>query len=93
MPLYISFAALQGLDVDSTARALRAGGRESNPLFAPFARSTPAMVAVKAGTGVAMIFAAEHMAKRHRAAAVALMIAVNAAYAAVVVHNYQVAGR
>src|SRR5580693_4441768 len=48
LPLYVSFTALQFADVQSTLRALDAGGREGNPVFAGL-RSPAGMLAVKAG--------------------------------------------
>jgi hypothetical protein len=88
--LYVSLATLQALDITSTRRALNAGSVEANPLVAPFAGSTFAMTALKAGVTGATIFASERLWKKNRKAAMITMIGLNAAYGAVVSHNYRV---
>ena len=89
--LYVSFAALEVLDVASTQKALRAGGVEANPLVAPFAGSPLAMTVVKAGVAGAMIYASERLWKTNRKAAVLTMIGLNIAHGVVVAHNYRIA--
>jgi hypothetical protein len=92
VPMYVSFAALQGLDYSSTTRALRSGaGREANPLMRPIVGNRPAFIAVKAATGVVTIWAGEKLWKKNRAAAVVLMAVMNGAVGAVVAHNLSVA--
>lgn len=91
--LYVSLASLQVLDITSTRRALNAGGVEANPLVAPLAGSPLAMLALKAGVTGATIYASERLWKKNRMAAVLTMIGLNAAYGAVVAHNYGVAAR
>lgn len=91
--LYVSLASLQVLDITSTRRALNAGGVEANPLVAPLAGSPLAMLALKAGVTGATIYASERLWKTNRMAAVLTMIGLNAAYGAVVAHNYGVAAR
>ena len=91
VPLYVSAAALQMMDVHSTRRALAVGHSEGNPVMAGIASNTAAFVAVKAATAATTIWVSEKLRKRNRVAAIGLMIAVNAATAAVVAHNYQVA--
>ena len=86
--LYTGFGVLQALDAHSTVRAVNAGHREANPLIAPFAERPGAMIAVKAATTAGTIYLAHRLAGRNRAAAIALMIAVNGAYAAIVGANY-----
>ena len=93
LPLYVSFASLQALDVASTHRALDLGAHEVNPIVEPFANSTAALVAMKAGTTAAIIYLTERLRKRHPVAAVALMVSLNAGFASIVVHNYSVKGR
>ena len=93
IPLYISMAVLQGLDVVSTRRALMAGGREANPLVAPFVESTPSLFALKAGVYSATVFACERLWKQNRKAAILTLIGTNVGYAAVVAHNLAVAAR
>ena len=92
LPLYASLGALQAADYMSTRAATMSGrGVEANPLMRPIVGHDAAFVAVKAGSAAAAIWIAEGMWKRNRAAAVALMIGVNAGMAAVVSHNYAVA--
>ena len=90
VPLYISAATLQMLDVHSTRRALSSGYTEGNPAMAGIASNTPAFVAVKAATAATTIWVSEKLRKRNRAAAIGLMVAVNAVTATVVAHNYRV---
>jgi Domain of unknown function (DUF5658) len=88
LPMYTSFAALQGLDYASTGRALKSGaGREGNPVMAPIVMNRPAFMAVKVATAVGTIWAAEKLRKHNRRAAVALMAVMNGAVAVVVAHN------
>jgi hypothetical protein len=92
VPMYVSFAVLQGLDYSSTTRALRSGrGREANLLMRPIVENRPAFVAVKAATTAGTIWAAEKLWKNNRAATVVLMAVVNGAMGAVVAHNMSVA--
>jgi hypothetical protein len=86
--LYVGFGALQVLDAHSTIRAVGAGHRERNPVMAPFAGNTGAMLAVKAATTAGTVYMAHRLARRHRLAATVLMIAMNGAYAAIVAANY-----
>jgi hypothetical protein len=87
--LYVSFAALQALDAHSTITAVRAGHREANPLIQPFANRPGVLIAAKAATAAGTIALAERLWRKHRVAAVLLMVAANAGYAAVVAHNYR----
>lgn len=90
VPLYVSFAALQALDVHSTLTALgRPGTREANPLMAGVVDRPAAFMAVKAGAGAGIIYLAEKLRKRSRAGAMVMMAALNSVYAAVVAHNYR----
>jgi hypothetical protein len=93
LPLYVSYALLQGLDVQSTRTALGGGGREANPLMTGLADRPVAFVALKAATGVAVILASEKMRARNKVAALVTMAALNGLYATIVTHNYSVAGR
>jgi hypothetical protein len=86
--LYVGFGVLQALDAHSTTRAVGAGHRERNPVMAPFAGNTGAMLAVKAATTAGTVYMAHRLARRHRLAATVLMIAMNGAYAAIVAANY-----
>jgi len=89
--LYVSFAALQALDVESTMRALRAGGREANPLAGSLVES-PAMFAVmKAVTTAGVVLATERLRKHKPKTALLVMIGLNSAYATIAAHNYSIA--
>ena len=92
LPLYVSFAALQVLDTDSTRQALDRGYAESNPLLRPVAGNSTSMVLVKVGATVLTIAAVERLWRRNRVAAVLTMVGINAGYAVVVAHNYRKAG-
>jgi hypothetical protein len=93
LPLYVSFASLQVFDIASTGYALDHGAQEANPVLAGLADSTPALVAVKAGSTAAIIYLTERLRKRHPVAAVLLMVGLNAGYASIVAHNYSVGAR
>src|SRR5262245_31110920 len=87
-PLYVSYCALQASDVATTMTALKRGtGREGNPIMGPVVGNPAAFVAVKAGTTAATIWLTERLWKRHRVAAIATMIGMNAAMGVVVSHN------
>lgn len=89
VPLYVSFASLQGLDAHSTTRALDRGAQETNPLMRSLAEHPVGLLAVKAGATTAVIYASEKMWKRNRVATVVFMVAANSAMAWVVQHNYR----
>jgi hypothetical protein len=89
VPLYGSFGLLQLMDAHSTLSAVRAGAVERNPVMAPLASNPGGMLAVKAATTAGTIVLAEKLWRRHPAKAVTLMVAVNAAYAAIVAANYR----
>ncbi len=89
-PLYASFVSLQLLDAHSTISATRSGAEERNPIVAPLVQSPVAVIALKAATTTGAILLTERLWRRHRVAAIALMIGVNGAYAAIVAHNYRV---
>ena len=93
VPLYVSFATLQGLDIHSTLRAAEFGGREANPIVGGMLGSPAAFVAAKVGMTASIYFVSERLWKRHKTAAVLTMIALNSTYGAVVAHNYAVEAR
>jgi len=93
VPLYVSFATLQGLDIHSTLRATEFGGREVNPIVGGMLGSPTAFVAAKVGMTASIYFVSERLWKRHKTAAVLTMIALNSTYGAVVAHNYAVEAR
>jgi hypothetical protein len=88
--LYVSFAALQGLDAHTTARALGAGARERNPLIAGVGGSIGATLAVKAAAATATVVAVERLWKTHRTRAIVVMAVANGVTAAVAMHNLRV---
>jgi hypothetical protein len=90
VPLYASFATLQGLDYASTRRGLANGGREANPLMRSIVKHPPAFIAVKAAATAGVIVAGEKMWKRNRVGAVLFVAGTTAAMAVVVGRNYAV---
>ncbi len=92
LPLYVSFVALQALDIHSTLRALNGhGAREANRLMAGVVRRPVAFLALKAAGSAGIIYLTERVRKRNRAGAIVLMTAFNSLYAAVVANNYRLA--
>ena len=92
-PLYISFAALQVLDMHSTKMALGNNARatEGNPLIGGLANSTVGMLAVKTAAAASVVYMNERLWKKNRKAAIFTMIGLNAGYALIVAHNYRIA--
>ena len=93
VPLYMSFATLQALDIHSTLRAPQFGGREANPVLQGVVGSPGGFIAAKAGIAAGMIYVTEKLWKRNRAAAIITMLALNSTYSVVVGHNYAVESR
>jgi hypothetical protein len=91
--LYASFIGLQALDLHSTRLAIDRGATERNPIMAPFAGNTAAMVGVKVGISAGILYMTERVRVRNRAAAMVMMAAFNSAYATVVANNYRIAAR
>jgi len=89
MPLYVAFASLQVLDAHSTSRALDHGAVEANPLMRGLAGSTAGMLGVKAAATAGVVYSAERIWRKNKAAAVVFMLAANSAMAWVVQHNYR----
>ncbi len=87
--LYISFASLQVLDADSTRKAIRVGGAESNPFMMRASWNNTGMFAMKAAATVGTIYFVERLWRHNRVAAVTTMIVLNAGYVAVVASNYR----
>jgi hypothetical protein len=87
--LYVSFALLQGLDAHSTLSAVSAGGREVNPAVKGLVAQPSSFVAAKIAATAGTLFLTERLWRKHRVAAVALMVAVNVTYGAIVAHNYR----
>jgi hypothetical protein len=91
VPLYVSFAGLNALDIDSTYRALAGNAEEANPMAARLVHSPAALIAVKAGTTAAAIIVTERLRRSRPKTAILLMIGLNSAMAAIVAHNYAIA--
>jgi hypothetical protein len=91
--LYAVTVFTQVLDAHSTTSALSRGGREVNPVMQGVASNRGALLAVKMGAAVGTVFVAEKLWRRNRAAAIALMVAVNVATAGIAAHNYSVASQ
>jgi hypothetical protein len=89
VPLYVSLATLQVLDVHSTRRALSGGAVEANPLMKGVAANSAGLLAVKAAGTAGVVYASEKMWKKNRVAAVIFMAATNSAMVWVVQHNYR----
>jgi hypothetical protein len=87
--LYVSFAVLQGLDAHSTLTALRAGGTEANPAVKNLVAQPAAFVAAKLAATAGTLYVTERLWKKHRVAAVVLMVTVNATYGLIVANNYR----
>ena len=87
--LYISFAVLQGLDAHSTLTAVSAGGREVNPAVRGLVTQPASFVGAKIAATAGTLYLTERLWKKHRTAAVVLMVAVNTAYGVIVAHNYR----
>jgi Domain of unknown function (DUF5658) len=90
VPLYASFATLQGLDYASTRSALADGGSEANPLMRSIVENPTAFIAVKAAATAGVILVGEKMWKKNRVGAVLFVAGANAAMAVVVGRNYAV---
>ncbi len=89
VPLYVSFGALQALDIHSTWRALDHGAVEANPVLQGVVGNQAGLVALKAVGTAGVIFASEKMWKRNRTASIIFMVAANSAMAWVVQNNYR----
>jgi hypothetical protein len=86
--LYASFVVLQGLDAHSTLTAVRAGGTEANPAVKGLVAEPATFVGAKLAATAATLYLTERLWKKHRVAAVVLLVAVNAAYGVIVANNY-----
>jgi hypothetical protein len=87
--LYASFTVLQALDVHSTLSAVRAGATEANPAMRGLVAQPGTFVAAKLAASAATVYLTERLWKKHRTAAVVLMVALNATYGAIVTRNYR----
>jgi Domain of unknown function (DUF5658) len=89
--LYTSFGLLQALDAHSTSRAVASGASESNALLARLAHRPTVLMGVKTGVSAGTILLMERFRKRHPKAAMVTMMALNSAYAVIVVRNSRIA--
>jgi len=89
VPLYVSFSALQVLDIHSTTRAIDRGAIEANPVVRGVVGNQAGLVALKAAGTAGLIYASEKMWKRNRTASIIFMVAANSAMAWVVQNNYR----
>ena len=85
--LYASLAGLQAYDVYSTRTGISRGASEVNPLVAPIAGDTSAMIVMKAVSTGTTIIMAEHLWRRNKTAAILTMVAANGVMAVVAAHN------
>jgi hypothetical protein len=93
VPLYVSFAGLQAIDIHSTLRGLDRGAQETNPVVRGIVDSPAAFVAFKTGATLATVYLTEKLWKRHRKAAILTMIGANVTYGLIASHNYAVSRR
>jgi hypothetical protein len=89
--LYATTVVVQGLDAQSTFKALDAGAVESNSLVKPLASNRPAFVALKVGMSAAFVYAGHDLSKGHKLGAILALGLVNSVYTAIALHNYHVA--
>ncbi len=93
MPLYGSFAALQGLDIYTTRRAIGRGGQEGNPIMRAAVQRDSTMIAAKAAGSAVAIWATERLWKKKRPKlAIASGIVLNVVSGLVVMNNYRIGG-
>lgn len=93
--LYVSFAGLQVYDAMSTARGLKQGAREANPLMQGAVNHSALFFSIKAATTALPMFMAEKMWKRNKVGAVVMMAVANSVAVTVAANNARVlrAGR
>ena len=88
--LYVAQGVLQGLDAQSTIRALHTGkGREGNPLVSPFATQPAALVVFKLALAAGTIYGIDRLHKHHSRLAITTLGAFDAAYLILVQRNYR----
>jgi hypothetical protein len=93
VPLYMSFGAMQVLDIHSTQLGLKRGGIEWNPMMRGIVGSPVATAAMKMGATAGIILLSEKLRKRNAAAAVMTMVTLTSASAIIVSHNYSIGRR
>lgn len=88
--LYVSHVILQGLDAQSTMRALGTGtAREGNPILSPIASHPAALISFKAALAVGTIYAIDRLHKYHPRLASSTLGTINGGYAFIVQRNYR----
>ena len=85
--LYATLGAVNAWDMYSTSAALKAGAVEGNPVVAPVAGNTGAMLGLKLATAGTTIFFAERLWRKNRVAAIVMMAGINGATAAIAMRN------
>jgi hypothetical protein len=89
--LYATLGVLQGMDFYTTQKGMALGAHETNGLIRNGNSGTT--MALKAASMATTIFIAEKMWKKNKAGAVALMVATNVMFGAVVANNARVIGQ
>jgi hypothetical protein len=88
--LYVSQGVLQGLDAQSTNRALHTGAaREGNPIVNPFASQPAALVVFKLALAAGTIYAIDRLHKSNPRLAILTLGSINAGYAYFVQRSYR----
>ncbi len=88
--LYATLGVLQGMDFYTTQKGMALGAHETNGLIRNGNSGTT--MALKTASTTATIFIAERMWKKNKAGAIALMVATNVVFGAVVANNARVIG-
>ena len=83
--MFVTHAALQGLDAFTTIRALDAGHREMNPLLK--SGNSALIIGSKAAVTAMSLVLAQKLWKRNRRAAMLTVVVSNAVMSAVVANN------
>jgi hypothetical protein len=91
LPLYVSTALMQALDVHSTLQVIGHGGAEGNPLLQGIVSNKGAFIAAKAAVAASTMYAASRIARHSKIGAIITLVGLNSAYAMVVSHNYKLA--
>ena len=86
--LFVSYGAVQALDMVTTIKARNSGAIEANPAMQG---SFGAGMAAKAALGAATMFAVHSMGRKHKTVAILTMVGANVATAMVAAHNMRVA--
>ena len=92
VPLYLTFARLQVVDIHSTVVAVNSGGREANPIVRNSWNPTGIFL-LKTGTAAGVMLISEKMWPHNRTAAIVTMVALNSAYLTIAATNYRAARR